>query len=124
MRCCVNSPSRLRLPDLQAADRVEREFPWRPFCSERCKLVDLGAWLTEAHAIPGEPIDEMAADPNRPSRLNPVTIATQSSGRPACLTTGRSTKLESTRATPGSLVSTLLCRRSKSLALRATTRST
>ncbi len=28
---------------------------WRPFCSERCKLIDLGAWLSEEHAIPGEP---------------------------------------------------------------------
>ncbi|MCZ8130634.1 MAG: DNA gyrase inhibitor YacG [Steroidobacteraceae bacterium] len=29
--------------------------PWRPFCGERCRLIDLGAWLTERHAIPGEP---------------------------------------------------------------------
>ncbi len=28
---------------------------WRPFCSERCKLIDLGAWASEQHAIPGEP---------------------------------------------------------------------
>ena len=27
----------------------------RPFCSERCRLIDLGAWLTEQHKIPGEP---------------------------------------------------------------------
>jgi endogenous inhibitor of DNA gyrase (YacG/DUF329 family) len=27
--------------------------PWRPFCSERCKTVDLGGWLTEQHRIPG-----------------------------------------------------------------------
>ncbi len=27
---------------------------WRPFCSERCKLVDLGAWITEEYKIPGE----------------------------------------------------------------------
>ena len=27
--------------------------PWRPFCSERCKLIDLGAWAAEQHAIPG-----------------------------------------------------------------------
>ena len=26
---------------------------WRPFCSERCKLIDLGAWAAEKHAIPG-----------------------------------------------------------------------
>ena len=25
----------------------------RPFCSERCKLIDLGQWLSEEHAIPG-----------------------------------------------------------------------
>ena len=38
----------------------ERELEWesapfRPFCSERCRLIDLGAWLTEQRAIPGEP---------------------------------------------------------------------
>jgi len=26
--------------------------PWRPFCSERCKLLDLGAWATESYRIP------------------------------------------------------------------------
>jgi endogenous inhibitor of DNA gyrase (YacG/DUF329 family) len=31
---------------------------WRPFCSERCKLIDLGAWIAEDHAIPGEPVLE------------------------------------------------------------------
>lgn len=36
---------------------------WRPFCSERCKMVDLGAWIAEEHAIPGEPaMDEAPAD--------------------------------------------------------------
>jgi endogenous inhibitor of DNA gyrase (YacG/DUF329 family) len=36
-----------------------REIDWstsefRPFCSERCRLIDLGAWLTEKHAVPGD----------------------------------------------------------------------
>ena len=22
--------------------------PWRPFCSERCKLIDLGEWASDA----------------------------------------------------------------------------
>ena len=26
---------------------------WRPFCSERCKLIDLGAWFDESNRIPG-----------------------------------------------------------------------
>ncbi len=30
----------------------------RPFCSERCRLIDLGRWATEAHRIPGEPAPE------------------------------------------------------------------
>lgn len=28
----------------------------RPFCSERCKLIDLGEWASESNVIPGEPI--------------------------------------------------------------------
>jgi endogenous inhibitor of DNA gyrase (YacG/DUF329 family) len=36
-------------------------FPWRPFCSERCKLIDLGAWASERHAIPTDAnIDEQS----------------------------------------------------------------
>jgi endogenous inhibitor of DNA gyrase (YacG/DUF329 family) len=36
-----------------------RELEWnsarfRPFCSERCRLLDLGAWLSEQRAIPGD----------------------------------------------------------------------
>ncbi len=30
------------------------QSPHRPFCSERCKLIDLGEWADEQHAIPGE----------------------------------------------------------------------
>lgn len=32
------------------------EDPWFPFCSERCKLVDLGQWLGEAYRIQGQTI--------------------------------------------------------------------
>lgn len=38
------------------------QSPFRPFCSERCKLIDLGAWLTEKHSIPGEPAPDEAVD--------------------------------------------------------------
>jgi endogenous inhibitor of DNA gyrase (YacG/DUF329 family) len=33
--------------------RSDTEFP--PFCSERCKLIDLGHWLNEEFRIPGDP---------------------------------------------------------------------
>lgn len=25
---------------------------WKPFCSERCKLIDLGQWAAEAYRVP------------------------------------------------------------------------
>ncbi len=30
---------------------------WRPFCSERCAGVDLGAWASEAFRVPAAPPD-------------------------------------------------------------------
>ena len=27
---------------------------YRPFCSERCKMIDLGAWATESYRVPVE----------------------------------------------------------------------
>jgi endogenous inhibitor of DNA gyrase (YacG/DUF329 family) len=35
---------------------------WRPFCSERCRSIDLGAWATEAYRIPVAPADEKDLD--------------------------------------------------------------
>ncbi len=29
---------------------------FRPFCSARCKLIDLGEWAAEEKKIPGDPI--------------------------------------------------------------------
>ena len=28
---------------------------WRPFCSERCKLLDLAKWADGDYRVPGEP---------------------------------------------------------------------
>ena len=33
---------------------VPRDAPSRPFCSERCKLIDLGRWLRGDYVVPGE----------------------------------------------------------------------
>lgn len=29
---------------------------WRPFCSERCQLADLGRWLQGDYKVPGPPV--------------------------------------------------------------------
>jgi endogenous inhibitor of DNA gyrase (YacG/DUF329 family) len=35
-----------------------KDNPSRPFCSERCKLIDLGAWNSEEYKIEGRLKDE------------------------------------------------------------------
>jgi endogenous inhibitor of DNA gyrase (YacG/DUF329 family) len=34
-----------------------QENPFRPFCSERCRLIDFGQWATGAYRIPQEEAD-------------------------------------------------------------------
>lgn len=29
--------------------------PWRPFCSERCRQIDMGAWAAEGYRVPAKP---------------------------------------------------------------------
>jgi len=36
--------------------------PHRPFCSDRCQLIDLGAWTEERYRIPSEEMDSPASD--------------------------------------------------------------
>ena len=46
--------------------------PWRPFCSERCRLVDLGAWASESYRIPAKPDEEEAPAEGGEPRLQVV----------------------------------------------------
>ncbi len=48
--------------------------PLRPFCSERCKMIDLGAWANEDMVIKGKNVDEdedseALEDPHLPKRF-------------------------------------------------------
>ena len=36
--------------------------PSRPFCCERCRLTDLGAWASEAYRIPAKPREDEGSD--------------------------------------------------------------
>jgi endogenous inhibitor of DNA gyrase (YacG/DUF329 family) len=38
------------------------EFPFRPFCSDRCRLIDLGEWASESHRIAGDSIYKQESD--------------------------------------------------------------
>ena len=41
---------------------------WRPFCSERCRLTDLGAWASESYRIAAVPGEDEAAEPDEAER--------------------------------------------------------
>jgi len=38
-------------PNCKGASVFSSENAFRPFCSERCKLIDLGQWATESYTI-------------------------------------------------------------------------
>lgn len=45
-------------PACGASALFEASNRWRPFCSERCRLTDLGAWASEKYRVPAKDEDE------------------------------------------------------------------
>ena len=45
-----------------------KSTPWsaankhRPFCSERCRLLDFGGWASESYRIPGEKLEDVMSE--------------------------------------------------------------
>lgn len=50
-------PRLVACPQCGTATHWSTANPYRPFCSERCKLIDLGKWATESYRIPQEEQD-------------------------------------------------------------------
>ena len=46
----------VKCPTCQRAVAWTADNTFKPFCSERCKLVDLGEWVMEERRIAGEPL--------------------------------------------------------------------
>jgi len=51
-----NIPRKVNCPTCETPVVWSIENKFRPFCSERCKLIDFGGWATEKHTIAGEPV--------------------------------------------------------------------
>ncbi len=47
--------SLIRCPTCGKRFEAAAGHPYSPFCSERCQLIDLGAWLNGNRRIPGGP---------------------------------------------------------------------
>lgn len=54
----TSKPLTVACPTCAAEVQWHADNPFRPFCSERCKLIDLGAWAAEEHAIPGNGLED------------------------------------------------------------------
>lgn len=60
---------RVRCPTCGAGSVYASSNPFRPFCSERCKNADFGAWAAEAYRVAAVPPieDDGNTEPARPS---------------------------------------------------------
>jgi uncharacterized protein len=52
---------RIKCPTCRRETEWENN-PHRPFCSERCRLIDLGAWVEERYRIPGKKVEPTRED--------------------------------------------------------------
>ena len=55
---------RVRCPicDRLMAGQGPAEWPQFPFCSDRCRLIDLGRWLGEDYRVHSDPMEEPPAE--------------------------------------------------------------
>jgi endogenous inhibitor of DNA gyrase (YacG/DUF329 family) len=51
MSAANNSIKIIKCPTCGNKTEWTDKNPWRPFCRERCRLIDLGAWADESHRI-------------------------------------------------------------------------
>ena len=47
----------VKCPTCKKMVKWEKENSFKPFCSERCKLIDLGAWANDEHRIAGASVE-------------------------------------------------------------------
>ena len=53
----------VRCPQCSGESLWSAENKYRPFCSERCKLIDLGAWASESYRVPVQETTDPLSEP-------------------------------------------------------------
>lgn len=61
----VKKPSVVTCPQCGNEVVWNKDNPYRPFCSERCKMIDLGQWATESYRIPNSKEDDPEESPGQ-----------------------------------------------------------
>ena len=62
-----HSTRKVRCPRCGKMIEYSTSNPYRPFCSERCKLIDLGQWANEDFRVPAEDAPTLEELPERDS---------------------------------------------------------
>ncbi len=58
------TPRKVPCPNCRQPALYNADNPWRPFCSQRCRSADLGAWASERFRVPAEaPTDDDSPHP-------------------------------------------------------------
>ncbi|MES2366827.1 MAG: DNA gyrase inhibitor YacG [Pseudomonadota bacterium] len=57
----MKKPAKVTCPTCGVLVEWIESSKFRPFCSERCRLIDLGQWATESYRIP---------EPDKPGQEN------------------------------------------------------
>ncbi|HHT0593330.1 TPA: DNA gyrase inhibitor YacG [Legionella anisa] len=53
----MNTVKKITCPICAKQNTWCSENRFKPFCSHRCKLIDLGEWVSETRKIPGNSLD-------------------------------------------------------------------
>tara|TARA_Y100001970_G_scaffold137230_1_gene168902 strand:+ start:1516 stop:1695 length:180 start_codon:yes stop_codon:yes gene_type:complete len=53
---------KVKCPECTVMSEWSEENPYRPFCSKRCQLLDLGAWANGERSIPGQEFEDLGED--------------------------------------------------------------
>jgi endogenous inhibitor of DNA gyrase (YacG/DUF329 family) len=59
----VDAPRRVPCPTCRRPALFAPSNRWRPFCSERCRGADLGAWASEGYRVGADPAGSDVKDP-------------------------------------------------------------
>jgi endogenous inhibitor of DNA gyrase (YacG/DUF329 family) len=54
MKQFSSPPKFVKCPTCSVRVEWTAEQRWRPFCSERCRLIDLGKWFDESNRLPAD----------------------------------------------------------------------
>jgi len=55
----MNNLQKITCPTCGKPNTWHAENSFRPFCSDRCKLIDLGEWASETRKLAGDPVDSL-----------------------------------------------------------------